>query len=799
MTTSDFIKFKNQSYLLKLKQFAASNESYQQTFAIFGGTGAVGGQVVIELIVSFEFMMSIRAARGEEDAPVIVVTGLHEAQIQTFTTKLFKAFDDGRGHHGFEKLESSTPDEFLVMKRKSGIMIKFFTLVAKPEFKTDLSTLIEGENDPSKIVKLLQEEAANTTSPFSEFIENYKSANGLSSDFKLSAVISGIPIPSVAAYHFGAIDKLLEEKGISASDQDKSIERSIKIAILRGLAEDFGDIKQKHSKEVLMAHTTAVGGMYNIIDGEPVITVGFSHSSLGELLKEKQYYANQLTIQYADLDLKILITAAAIGIDYIYPQQSLKINGGIFKQFRKALDEERLPFRQEVLEKGVNRIFPAFSVAAFHPMLDKKGEPISVQKLDFDTAKNLPPVVKTQFAIRSGENGIFSIDNAYALYLTMKVASPEELAHILTYNAIFGDDQQKPWFDKDGACHFTETDNSSLIFSLLGSRAEFRNYQTSAFTLKAYQDLGSNKHQGELHTAGIYMLLHRLKSLNLNLIHHINCKYRDSEVMEFVDKNTRPLLIEDIIAYDPHQKAKELAQLLTLNSAEELAEFIGFRGNLESGFIKTFFQHLHNVIKKTIYSITSMGTPIVFQDLDRKEKILAGPYLAPVDLVLSENNTLLKFIESESRRYNLNKRDLYEWLITNQGFIDLRPKANIVTCNDYKKGLERQIHTTEDLATFEYLIINLQKENNRELKENKYFTTSGIVAFVGRYQGLFKQLNTFDLTLGSFNAWKALFPTDDNNNHPVIPGIVEGMRMYFEGLGKITGSELLYPSYGYYH
>ncbi len=798
MTTSDFIKFKNQSYLLKLKQFAASDDSYQQTFMIFGGTGAVGGQVVIELIQSFEFMMSIRIPKSEADFPVIVVTGLHGQQIKTFINKLFKAFEEGKGH-GFEQINDSNSGEYLTLKRKSGIEVKFFTLVAKPEFKTDLSGLIAEETEADKIVKLLQEAASQTTSPFSEFIEQYKEITKLPENFQLSAVISGIPIPSVAAYHFGAIDSLLDQKNISRSAHDKSIERSIKIAILRGLAEDFGQIKQKHAKEVLIAHTTAVGGMYNIIDGEPIISLGFAHSSLGDLLKEKQYYANQLTIQYADLGLKILITAAAIGIDYIHPQHVLKINSGIYKQYQKSLEAGNLPFRKEIVERGDNRIFPALPIAAFHPILDRRGEPVPIQRLDFDKSNNPPPAIKTQFAIRSGENGIFSIDNAYALYLTMKVASPEELAHILTFNAIFGDDEQKPWFDEDGVCPCSETDNSSLIFSLLGNRAEFRNYQTSAFTLKAYQDLGSNKHQGELHTTGIYMLLHRLKSLSPNLIYKINCKYRDSEVMEFVDKNTQPLLIEDIISYDPKQKAKEFAQLFTLNSPEQLADFIGFKGNLEVSFTKTFFQHLLNVIKKTIYSITSMGTPIIFESLEGREVILAGPYLAPADLVLSENNTLIKFIESEAREHRLNKEDLYEWLITNQGFVDLRPKATIVTCRDYRNGLNRQILSTDDLVTFEHLIRNLQNENNRELKTNKFFTTSGIVAFIGRYQGLYKQLETFNLTLGSYNAWKALFPTDDNNNHPVIPGIVEGMRMYFEGLGKITGTEMLYPNYGYYH
>ena len=37
----------------------------------------------------------------------------------------------------------------------------------------------------------------------------------------------------------------------------KDIERSIKIQILKGLAQDFGDIKKHHADEVLIAHTTS--------------------------------------------------------------------------------------------------------------------------------------------------------------------------------------------------------------------------------------------------------------------------------------------------------------------------------------------------------------------------------------------------------------------------------------------------------------------------------------------------------------------------------------------------------------
>ncbi len=803
MNENDFIRFKHESYLLKLKQYARNENLYDKGYIYFGGTGAVGGQAVIETIQSLQYMYSVSTGTKQAEG-ILLITGISPNEVTDFCGKLYGVF----GKMEFEELNlEDQPDDCLkILKMKNGLQLEFYKLMAKPAFKKSLKTIEKENPDKKQLVKVLQKEASKMTAPFEEFVKQYKKHKGFKSGYRFKAVISGIPIPSVATYHFGEIDLLLERVGIQAEDQDKSIERSIKIQILKGLAQDFGDIKTSHADEVLIAHTTSVGGMYTIVNGKPVIKLGFAHSALGDLLKEKQFYANQLTIQYSSLGLKTLITAAAIGIDYIYDNRTLPLNKGILNRYHAAESNKELPFDIKLLteekfkknEKVINRIFKGMDLAAFHPVLDAKGKPASKAPVEFSSSKLKLPQMKVKFALRSGENGLFSLDNAYALYLCMKIATQEELAHILVYGALFGDDAQKPWFDENNICYKTESENSMLVLSLLANRAEFRKYQTSAFTPKAFQDLGSSKHQGELHTLGMYILLHRLKALDPELVSRkITSKYRDSEVMEFVDRNTRPLLIEEIATYDPKIIAKDFTRLLTLKDAQDLADFVNYKGQIKTGFIKTFFQHLFNVIQQTIHTITSLGTPIIYHDEHGKDRILCGPYLAPANIVASSNYALVDYIEKESKEHNLDPKDFYEWMISNQGFADLRPKAVISTAKSHKDGLDYKIIECQDIEDFKNKVIKLQKQSTRNI-DLEYFTSSGIVAFVGRIMGLNDQLQAFDISLGTYNGWKALFPIDGNFNHPVIPGIVEAMRMYAEGLGKITGTEMAYPKFGYF-
>ncbi|PCJ65546.1 MAG: hypothetical protein COA58_09040 [Bacteroidetes bacterium] len=800
LTKDDFQQYKHQSYFLKLKELACSTteKPFEYKMVFFGGTGAVGGQAVIEILESY-ICLKTASKTSPTSKPQLIITGINKAQIEQFCSKLFQVF----GKQKFEKTDEKGDESILVFDNL--VELHFKTLMAVPKFRMDLEDALSRIDDKETKIRFLIGEASKTTSPFEAFIQDIKIQMGLKPTEKIKAVFSGIPVPSVATYHFENIDQLLDKHGLSDGDTEKTIERSIKKEILKGLAEDFGDIKKHHSEEVLMAHTTSVGGMYQIINGEPIIKLGYAHSSLGDLLKEKQFYANELTIHYSNFGLKSLVTASAIGIDYIYASSTLPLSSGVSRKFRHASENGTLPFDLKLAqdkkgERLLNKIFEAKPLAASHPVLDTKGNAAEKSDNNFGNAKDNIPNLNVNYALRSGENGLFSLDNAYSLYLNMKIASQEELAHVLVSNALLGDDEQKPWFDKHGICYYTQTDNSSLVFALLNNRTEFRRYQTSAFSTKAFQELGSSKHQAELHMHGLFILMHKLKNLNPKLLtDQIKSKYKELEVRQFVDTNTPKLLLEDIVEYGKDIKSltKSFTELLSIKSIEDLAFYTGFKGELK-GFIKTFYIGLYTAITNTIRSITSLGTPIIYQTAEGKDEILAGPYFAPLDLVLTTNYTLIEAIDDLCTQHKLNRNEFINWLVCNNGFVDLRPYAILNTAKTFTGGLTDDVRVIETEASFRKAINNLKKKNAKNIEENYHYNTSGLLAYCGRITGLYEQLKQFDLSLGTFNGWKALFPIDGHENHIFIPGLVEAMRHYSEGLGKITGSEFLYPRYGYF-
>lgn len=798
ITKEDFKKYKNQSYFLKLKELAAAKNidpnGYKMVF--FGGTGAVGGQAVIEVLQGYQYIERNRVSKSSQQ-PELIITGVDLSQVNQFCSKLFQFF----GANSFKKINDDIENPTYVFEDL--VILNFQILMASPAFKTDLNAALSSMKEDQEKIDYLKSEASKITAPFEEFIHNYKKNAGID---RIRAVFSGIPIPSVATYHFEAIDRLLDKHGLSANDHDKSIERSIKREILKGLAQDFGAIKKHHADEVLIAHTTSVGGMYQIINGQGVIKTGYAHSSLGTLLREKQYYANELTIQYSNFGLKSLVTAAAIGIDYIYQKSTLPLSSGVSRKYRIASENGDLPFDLQLVHdkkstKLINKIFPAQRIFSSHPIVDAKGNAELHDMFNFGNDKENVKTLNVNYALRSGENGLFSLDNAYALYLNMKIASQEELAHVMVYNAFFGDDAQKPWFDEHGICYYTQTDNSSLIFALLNNRREFRDYQTSAFTSKAFQELGSSKHQAELHTSALFILMHKLRNVNPAQVgKEITSKYNGTEVMAFIDKNTPTLLIEDVVNYgaDIAKLGLDFCELFELNSAEDVAKYVGFKGELK-GFLQTFFNHLLSIIKNTIHSITSLGTPIIYTNKEGKDVILSGPYFAPLDLIIKNPYTLNEHLEKEGAKYKMDPQEFFEWVICNNGLADMRPKAVFNTAKIYTEGLVDSIKICATDTEFRKLVNTLKQKNGRNLEENYHYSTSGLVAYTSRITGLHEQLSEFDLSLGTLNGWKALFPVDSNNNHPLIPGLVEAMRMYAEGLGKITGTEFLYPKYGYFH
>ena len=79
------------------------------------------------------------------------------------------------------------------------------------------------------------------------------------------------------------------------------------------------------------------------------------------------------------------------------------------------------------------------------------------------------PVVPS-YAIRSGENGFFTVANASALYRVMRVASASELGLMLATVALLGDDRVSPWFEGN-ICFYDETDNARQVLDFLSQPA----------------------------------------------------------------------------------------------------------------------------------------------------------------------------------------------------------------------------------------------------------------------------------------------------------------------------------------
>ena len=64
-------------------------------------------------------------------------------------------------------------------------------------------------------------------------------------------------------------------------------------------------------------------------EGRPTIRLGFAHSGLDRRLAEKAKFADLLTTRYAALGVKVLVTAAAIGIDEVRVREPIPLHRDI--------------------------------------------------------------------------------------------------------------------------------------------------------------------------------------------------------------------------------------------------------------------------------------------------------------------------------------------------------------------------------------------------------------------------------------------------------------------------------------
>lgn len=795
--------FKKQRLGAKLVRAARSEERYRDIHVFVGGTGAVGGTALLQMLSMYEEMMSIHPPKADA-IPRLVATGKGTEDIEDFTDRLLR-FVESR--YGKSKLPKPVESGYLT---SSGIIVdlKPFQLTALSglegihnisvdERRTFVRNFLTGLGDSPDPFALLKK-AISQTRPISTFLKSYQEAHFKGKEpSRFRSVIIGIPIPSLVAYHLGHLEEAaryiegLTDEGLSA----------LKDAFRRAFRDDLGGVQATLSDEVLIAHTTAVGGMYDEHTADHItsrtIRLGFAHSAQDTKLIIKQRAAEEFTEEYSRIGIKILIAAAAIGIDEVRIREEIPMHFQI-EQMLHAAPEEVFPGAKKTsppkIEEGreIGQPAPAkHVVTVYEPLIVPLDKP-SNGPVTFNKGEALRP----SYSIRSGENGFFTVANADALYRVMRVASASELGQVLATVGLFGDDPISPWFP-GSICYYTETDNSRQVFDLL-YQPTLLQMQMSGLEPMALQELGSAKHQGELHTLSLLILLHRLRNLDINAIgSYVDLDHFDP--IQFFKEHSRPLVFEDLKNWPIDTLAREMQILASAETAQELAVLNPFR--LDSNLFpekEIAFQRILESVLRAVWMIPSLGSPLLFER-DGKTYIRTGYYVAPLDLLVTEEDSITTWLLEEydkwrqkgycQDKYPCSFEEYRDYHICTGGFVDLRPTAILCTASSAEMNLREKIIRIADEDSLRAELLKLEPYS--------FFTTCGLVALMFRLRGLNNLLQEAMEELGTLHEFRWQMPRDVNGHILLIPGAVEAFRMVSEGFEKTTGTERLDGIWGY--
>ncbi|MCP4655526.1 MAG: hypothetical protein GY856_08925 [bacterium] len=731
-------------------------------FVVFGGTGAVGGASVLELcrLILMSERHRDRPWRGE-----IYATGSTDKEIVNFVRRVYLAFENTT------EITKIEPLRHYRLGDRIDLHFSLLHLTLPENLREHVLAARDELGESFEPEKVLDDYFAAQPQPFLRFVE------ALDAEL-LHAVVVAIPLPSVATYTLGTIDRLTNELGL-----DHPTQQRIKTSYLRRFIRGLAVIQQRHARQVVMAHTTAVGGMYRVDAGQAEIRLGFAHSALGKKLVDKKYFADELTQLYIDQGFQVLVVAAAIGIDAVDFNCRLPVDRAVRRVLREKLEATAEPAIDAAdLDSDEILLYPALGVD-----FAAEGEP---QPLKFGSGKEL----MVEAAIRSGENGMFSVANCIALYNVMKVAIPEELATALVRCALFGPERRRGWFE-DNVSYYTETENSYFALRLLESYPQLIHSHLGTFAIQSYQALGSSTHQARVHELGLLMMLLRLLDLGEKLGEIPGQELCDalSDLDAFLWAKTRVPCFEDLEKLDVARLAELLGQLCEVDSMEAAGRLMGFdprqHAIRERGREK-FLARVATRISRYLQTITSLGIPIVYRSpAHSADRMLIGPYVAPHDMAVATSDDLHRKWQEMAEKYRVPAEVARDWVIANNGFVDLRPHAIGSAATEPGPHLKDQVRT---MATTDEVA-----EWIAALPVGSYFTTSGLVALDLRLRRLFEQVRGRQIALGTGETWKHLFQQDDEGRHILAPGLIETVRMYSEGLGKVTGTEVLWPQWGY--
>ena len=773
------MRFKKSRFGPRLVAAARSGQHYRDVHVFVGGTGAVGGAAALQMVAMLEEMMTIEPPASPADVPVLIVTGRSDDEVHSFESRL-KRFTRTRWGAG------TAPKHFEHgFLSPGGVYVAVSKFELKPIPGLEIVTDADVHSRASAVDEFLRVAGAERSMSKEEIgaalMRHVRNARPITSYLQdrlvrlrdygpkpFRSVLLGFPLPSILAYQTGGLTVVANELGLG-----EDFIGSIKDAFENTFSDDLVAVDQEWGARVLVAHTTGVGGMYDETpDGHTSLRLGFAHAARDEFLRSKHHEAVHLTHKYAQRGILMLVTAAAIGIDEVRLRQPIPLHGGIVRALRDAPHEL---FRGSRERKQFIQIFK--------PTTLKLTENAKPKTLHFKRGEELRP----EYAIRSGENGFFSVANADALYRVMKVASVSELGHVLATVGLLGDDPNVPWFS-DGICYYTETANETQVFDFL-AQPVLLGAQLSGIDPMALQDLGSAKHQAELHTLSLLILLHRLRTLDIEAIE----EYPDTSfnARKFFLENSSPLTFRDVEQWDLAALARDLQ---TLVSADRPGQLLALRPQIDPGqFGARDKAHMDvlKVVLDAVFAVTSLGSPIVIEDANGNAIARAGYWVAALGEIVTDDDSLRRlFADSFAKaKADCTLEEYLSFQMAVNGFIDLRPHAIVSSAKVPADIASGSITTHRDEASF--------AQRSSSLEPYSFFATCGLIAVLYRLRALGRMLSQARTDLGTMQDWMWTMRRDARGHTYVVPGVVEALRMIAEGQEKTTGTEWLDGIWGY--
>ncbi|HEV7240668.1 MAG TPA: hypothetical protein VGQ36_15625 [Thermoanaerobaculia bacterium] len=760
------MRFKKSRFGPRLVEAARAARHYRDVHVFIGGTGAVGGSSALQMVEMLEEMMTINPPASPDDVPVLIVTGRSDDEVHSFESRLKRVtrtrWGAGAAPRHFEHGFLSPGGVYVAVSKFELKPIPGLEIVTD----ADIHHRAEAVDEFLRVAGLdrtMSHDAiaeglmryVRASRPITSFLEDRLVRLSDYGPKPFRSVLLGFPLPSILAYQTGGLGVVADTLGL-----DARFTSDVKSAFESTFADDLAAVSENWGARVLVAHTTGVGGMYDETpDGDTTLRLGFAHAARDEFLRTKHNEAVNLTQNYAQRGVLMLVTAAAIGIDEVRMRERIPLHGGIVKALRDAPHEL---FRGSRERKQFVQVFKPTTL---------KLDETRAKPLHFKRGEELRP----SWVIRSGENGFFSVANADALYRVMKVASVSELGHVLATVGLLGDDPNRPWFE-DGICYYTETDNARPVFDFL-YQPVLLDAQLSGIDPMALQDLGSAKHQAELHTLGLLILLHRLRTLDVEAIE----EYPDESfnARKFFLESSRALTFRDVDGWDVDTLARDLRTLVT---AEKPGQLLPLKPLIDPGqFGARDEAHLAvmKVVLDAVFAVPSLGSPIVVEDDHGTPIVRSGYWLAPLGAIVTHENSLQQLFESGNEDFQMAVN----------GFIDLRPIAIVSSAKLPSELTPGSVTTHRDAASFAARLATLEPYS--------FFATCGLIAVVHRLRALGAMLGQARTDLGTMQDWIWTMRRDARGHTYVVPGVVEALRMIAEGQEKTTGTEWLDGIWGY--